>query len=126
VIATNRFCVESDTSFCLFPNYFGVSSTSRRKVLIEGPVVLFGRSAKIAELEAEDESFYPEFARERLDLSRGFADAPTAEITAQLKELGVGWFYLFLDNTTNRDWSPYATIEYQNDEVAILKLVGSS
>jgi hypothetical protein len=126
VIATNRFCVESNTSFCLFPNYFGVSSTSRRKVLIEGPVVLFGRSAKIAELEAEDESFYPEFARERLDLSRGFADAPTAEITARLKELGVGWFYLFLDNTTNRDWSPYATIEYQNDEVAILKLVGSS
>ena len=126
VIATNRFCVESATSFCLFPKYFGVSSTSRRRVLIEGPLYTIGRAGEFFDLEAEDESFYPEFARERLDLSRGFADAPTAEITARLKELGVGWFYLFLDNTTNRDWSPYATVEYQNNEVVILKLVGSS
>ena len=73
-------------------------------------------------VQATDETLYPGWAQERLVLSRGFADNPNAEITARLRELGVDWFYLFLDNTENRNWQPFATVEYQNSEVAILKL----
>jgi hypothetical protein len=125
-IATNRFCVDNATPRCLFPKYFGVSATTRRIMLIEGPHYLFGRTRDQLALPIEDESFYPEVGQERLDLSRGFADKPTAEIAARLRELGVTWFYLFLDNTENRNWAPYATVEYQNSEVAILKLTDPS
>ena len=106
VFATNKF----------YPRIYFVSSTTNRRVLIEGPhyVVGFG---------GDDETLYPEFAKERLDLSRGFADRPTLEIAARLKELGVDYFYLFLDMTENRNWQPFATVEYQNSEVAILKLI---
>ena len=126
IVATNRFCVDSATQRCLFPKYFGVSSTTRRIMLIEGPHYLFGRTRDQLTLPIEDESFYPVVGQERLDLSRGFADKPTAEITARLRELGVDWFYLFLDNTENRNWAPFATVEYQNNEVAILKLIDPS
>jgi hypothetical protein len=123
IVATNRFCVDSATSQCLFPKYFGVSATTRRIMFIEGPHYLFGRTREQLSLPLGDETFYPEVGQERLNLSRGFADGPTAEIAARLRELGVDWFYLFLDNTENRNWAPYATVEYQNSEVAILKLV---
>jgi len=119
IFATNRFCVEPRTNFCIDPKLFLVSSTARRKVLIEGPYYVVGYGG-------DDESLYPKFAKERLDLSRGFADKPTAEIAARLRELGVDWFYLFLDNTENRNWAPFATVEYQNSEVAILKLTDPS
>ena len=111
IVATNRFCIESATLWCFDPKYFGVSATTRRLILIEGPFYLFGH-----------ESLYPIVGQDRLDLSIGFADQPTAEIAAKLRELGVDWFYLFLQNTDNRNWAPFATVEYQNDEVAILKL----
>ena len=65
---------------------------------------------------------YPVWATERLDLSRGFADNPNAEITAKLREYGVDWFYLFKENTANRNWEPYGTVMYENTEVAIIKL----
>ena len=126
IVATNRFCVDSATARCLFPKFFGVSATSRQLMLIEGTYPLFGRTRDQLALPVEDESFYPEVGQERLNLSRGFADKPTAEIAARLRELGVDWFYLFLDNTENRNWAPFATVEYQNSEVAILKLTDPS
>ena len=126
IVATNRFCVDSATPRCLFPKYLGVSAATRRIMLIEGPYNLFGRTRDQLTLPIEDESFYPLVGQERLDLSRGFADRPTAEIAARLRELGVDWFYLFLDNTENRNWAPFATVEYQNSEVAILKLTDPS
>jgi hypothetical protein len=117
--ATNRFCVEQALRDCVDPRYYAVSSTTRMRLLIEGPFSVVGYGG-------DDESLYPKFAKERLDLSRGFADKPTAEIAARLRELGVDWFYLFLDNTENRNWAPFATVEYQNSEVAILKLTDPS
>jgi septal ring factor EnvC (AmiA/AmiB activator) len=56
----------------------------------------------------------------------GQDDAVIADQRARLRELGVDWFYLFLDNTENRNWAPFATVEYQNSEVAILKLIDPS
>jgi len=126
VFAINRFCITKGTIDCIDPKYFAVSATAQRRILVEGPYYIVGGPYFSDQENVVDETKYPRAIKERLDLSRDFADAPTAEITARLKELGVGWFYLFLDNTTNRDWSPYATVEYQNDEVVILKLVGSS
>jgi hypothetical protein len=115
VLATNRFCREKAVDECFEPKYSLLSANSRRQILIEAPYyIAYG---------GDDESLYPVWVKERLDLSRGFADGPTAEIAARLRELGVDWFYLFLDNTENRNWAPYATVEYQNSEVAILKLV---
>ena len=126
IVATNRFCVDNATPRCLFPKYFGVSAATRRIMLIEGPQYLFGRTRDQLALPIEDESFYPIVGQERLNLSRGFADKPTAEIAARLRELGVEWFYLFLNNTENRNWAPFATVEFQNSEVAILKLTDPS
>ncbi len=125
LIATNRFCVESYVAECIESKYFAVSATTNRRLLIEGP----GRTVGNGGDGRNGESFellFPQFAKERLYLSRGFADKPTAAIAARLRELGVDWFYLFLDNTENRNWAPFATVEYQNSEVAILKLTDPS
>jgi len=115
VLATNRFCLEETLNDCVDPRYFGVSTTSRMRLLIEGPFYVVGYGG-------DDETLYPAWAKERLDLSRGFADKPNAEITAKLREYGVDWFYLFKENTTNRNWEPYGTVMYENTEVAIIKL----
>ncbi len=115
VIATNRWCVEKFVNSCGDPKYFVVSATTRRRLLIEGPGRSIGYVGDSFELA-------PKFAKERLDLSRGFADMPTAEITARLRELGVDWFYLFKENTKNRNWEPYGTVKYENTEIAVIKL----
>ena len=118
VFATNRFCIkelDGVRSTCAFPKFFGVSAATRRKLLIEG-------GSYSAEDVRENWDLYPAWAKERLDLSRGFADKPNAEITAKLREYGVDWFYLFKENTTNRNWEPYGTVMYENTEVAIIKL----
>jgi hypothetical protein len=114
-VATNRFCVESGASECNDPKLFLVSATSRQQVWIEGPARTIGYGG-------DDETLYPAWAKERLDLSRGFADNPNAEITAKLLEYGVDWFYLFKQNTTNRNWEPYGSVKYENDEILIIKL----
>ena len=115
LIATNKFCIEERAEFCVDARLFIVSATTQRQMFIEGPT----RSVRNG---GYNESLYPKWAKERLDLSRGFADKPTIAIAARLRELGVEWFYLFLQNTENRNWKPFATVEYKNDEVAILKL----
>ena len=115
VLATNKFCLEESFNECVDPRYFGVSTTARMRLLIEGPFYVVGYGG-------DDETLYPAWAKERLDLSRGFADKPNAEITAKLREYGVDWFYLFKENTTNRSWEPYGTVKYENTEVAIIQL----
>jgi len=118
IFATNRFCIkelDGVRAICAFPKFFGVSAATRRKLLIEG-------GSYSAEDVRENWDLYPAWAKERLDLSRGFANKPNAEITAKLREYGVDWFYLFKENTTNRNWEPYGTVMYENTEVAIIKL----
>ena len=122
VFATNKFCLEDRARLCIDPKFFGVSSTTKRRVLVEGPYYVVGGLYFTNQNDVTDRSQTPLWVKERLDLSRGFADKPTLEIAARLRELGVDWFYLFLDNTENRNWQPFATVEYQNSEVAILKL----
>lgn len=126
VLATNKFCLEKGTNKCIDPKFFGVSATTQRRMLVEGPYYVVGGPYFSETPGVTDESKYPEWVQERLNLSRGFADKPTSEIAARLRELGVDWFYLFLDNTENRNWAPFATVEYQNSEVAILKLTDPS
>jgi hypothetical protein len=115
LLGTNKFCIEDTLQFCIDPKFFGVSAMTRMQLFIEGPSRSVG-------LGGDDETLYPAWAKERLDLSRGFADKPNAEITAKLREYGVDWFYLFKENTTNRNWEPYGTVMYENTEVAIIKL----
>ena len=118
IFATNRFCIkelDGVEATCSIPKFLGVSATARMRLLIEGPFYVVGYGG-------DDETLYPAWAKERLDLSRGFADKPNAEITAKLQEYGVDWFYLFKENTTNRNWEPYGTVKYENTEVAIIQL----
>ncbi len=115
LIATNKFCIEERAEFCVDARLFIVSATTQRQMFIEAPT----RSVRNG---GDDESLYPKWAKERLDLSRGFADKPNAEITTKLREYGVDWFYLFKENTKNRDWEPYGTVKYENSEIAIIKL----
>jgi hypothetical protein len=122
VLATNKFCISKAAVTCIDPKYFGVSSTTQRQMLIEGPYYVVSGPHFSFQPNVSDETKYPGWVKERLDLSRGFADNPNAEITATLREYGVDWFYLFKENTTNRNWEPYGTVMYENTEVAIIKL----
>ena len=122
VLATNKFCIPKAEVTCIDPKYFGVSSTTQRQMLIEGPYYVVSGPHFSSQPNVSDETKYPDWVRERLDLSRGFADNPNAEISAKLREYGVDWFYLFKENTTNRNWEPYGTVKYENTEVAIIQL----
>ena len=122
VLATNKFCIPKAAVTCIDPKYFGVSSTTQRQMLIEGPYYVVSGPHFSSQPNVSDETKYPDWVRERLDLSRGFADKPNAEITAKLREYGVDWFYLFKENTANRNWEPYGTVKYENTEVAIIQL----
>jgi hypothetical protein len=122
VLATNKFCISKAAVTCIDPKYFGVSSTTQRQMLIEGPYYVVSGPHFSSQPNVSDETKYPGWVKERLDLSRGFADKPNAEIKAKLREYGVDWFYLFKENTTNRNWEPYGTVMYENTEVAIIKL----
>lgn len=115
LIATNKFCIEERAEFCVDARLFIVSATTQRQMFIEAPTRSVGNGG-------DDEKLYPKWAKERLALSRGFADHPTAAITSRLREYGVDWFYLFKENTNNRDWEPYGTVKYENSEIAIIKM----
>ena len=58
----------------------------------------------------------------RLRTSLDFAIAPTAERLKNMDDQKVSWFVVDLANTHLRNWQPWATTRFINEDVAILEL----
>jgi hypothetical protein len=116
IIATNRYlCVESER--CVFDeSSFLVSAVAKRQVFIEGPRFVAGGRP------------YPIWINDRISLSQSFANAPSNKNFSDLRDFGVTWFYLdtrFLSQNTSADlipWNHWASLEYHDSNIYILKL----
>ena len=60
---------------------------------------------------------------ERYNASLNFANLKSSDAYRFLREHGVNWFVIDKDNTTLRDWLPFAQIRFENNTVAILELI---
>ena len=55
-----------------------------------------------------------------------FIEEPTAGTTAPLCSAGVDWLWVDPTRTEVRDWSPFATVAYENEAVVVLALDASA
>ena len=116
ILATNRFICNQDTSCDYDDSSFLISAVSGRRVLIEGPRFVVGGRP------------YPDWVKDRISLSVGFANAPTDELFVKLQNFNVRWFYLDthfinsgIDPLTN-PWERWATVVFQNSNIYVLRL----
>jgi hypothetical protein len=71
----------------------------------------------------------PELAAELLlheNQSWDFIDTPSASTLAPLCDAGVTWVWVYLPSAKVRDWEPFATTEFANEETMILNTNCSS
>jgi hypothetical protein len=50
-----------------------------------------------------------------------FIDSPSASTAQPLCDAGVEWLWVDPSNTEVRDWAPYATVAFANDDAIILR-----
>ena len=116
IVATNRFLCPGVEPCGYDESSFLISAVAHRRVLIEGPKFVAGGRP------------YPTWMTERILTSRSFADSPSDYNYRQLLSQGVSWFYLdtqFLDEVGDVDvntWNKWASIEYRNSNIIILRL----
>jgi hypothetical protein len=116
ILGTNRFLCNQEAPCSFDDSSFLISAVSRRRVLIEGTRFVAGFRP------------YPNWAKDRIQKSIDFANSPSEKSWSQLKLFDVGWFYLDTNfvtsdlDTSSSPWSPWATVEYHNSNVYILKL----
>jgi len=91
-----------------------ITSLTGRRSFVEAPN--FDRSI--------NENTPPEFFR-RMEVSLQFPIDPKFENISDLAESNVDWFIVDLERTPLRSWEPWATTEFINDKVAVLRLAKS-
>jgi len=116
ILATNRFMCDQDLACDYDDSSFLISAVSGRRVLIEGPRFVVGGRP------------YPDWVKDRISLSVGFANAPTDALFFELQRFNVRWFYLDthfitsgIDPLTN-PWDKWATVVFHSSNVYVLKL----
>jgi len=116
ILATNRFMCDQDIACEYDDSSFLISAVSGRRVLIEGPRFVVGGRP------------YPDWVKDRISLSVGFANAPTDALFAELQRFNVKWFYLdtnFISSgidPLSNPWSKWATVVFSSSNVYVLKL----
>jgi hypothetical protein len=112
IVATNRQCsaVQIGSAPCPHARWFLTAAISHRRMYIEGSDYAVSVGA------------LPQWAKDRVTLSRGFVDRPTRAEADALWTAGVRWVVVDLASTKARNWSPYAQISFANRRSMILRL----
>lgn len=109
VVATNRFCSDDAARY---PDCYAawslVAATTGRRVYVEIPEFAYFVTPAMAE---------------RVQVSVAFVDAPSAETARKLSTASVSWVYVDKAVTDARSWEPWASIEYENDRAAVLRML---
>ena len=109
LVATNRQCSDH---LARFPN---CAATWSLVTAVTGLKVY-------AEIPEFTRSVWPEID-ERAGASIAFVDAPSRETAAKLTTASVTWVYVDKAVTDARSWEPWASIEYENDRAAVLRML---
>lgn len=108
IVATNRFCNQSDASPLECDAYRTViPATSGRRVLIEN---LDWISISTEELER------------RVNLVTEFVERPTDKTLEGLLTANVSWVLVDKAVTTRMGWEPWAEVKFENEDAVVLQL----
>jgi len=83
---------------------------SERRFLIQGPRFLWGLNDP------------PTWATDRMNATLAFANSPDRQTLQGLRNFDVEYFVVDLESTTQRNWSPFGEVLYQNHSFAFLQL----
>lgn len=109
IVATNRFCNQSDQSPLECDAYRTVvPAISGRRVLIENLDWI---------------SITPEELERRVKLVTDFVERPTAKTLAGLLTANVSWVLVDKAVTTRMGWEPWAEVKFENEDAVVLQLV---
>ena len=109
IVATNRFCNQSDGSPLECDAYRTiVPAISGRRVLIENLDWI---------------SIAPEELERRVKLVTDFVDHPTGKTLAELLTANVAWVLVDRAVTTRTGWEPWAEVKFENEDTVVLQLV---
>lgn len=109
IVASNRVCSDIDgIPLDCASRWFLTAAISSRRVLVEGYSYTVGPTAMVAQ---------------RVRDTVAFVDHPTVLSHQELWKQDVRWMVVDKNVTTQRSWIPYAEIEFENDDVAILRLI---
>ncbi len=128
IIASNHFC---GSEKCFGSNWFNAQvdlvpyslggsmfggsnfllpAYSERRFLIQGPRFLWGLNNP------------PAWAIDRMSATLNFANSPNEHSLTALRKFDVEYFVVDLESTTQRTWTPFGRLLYQNPSFAILQL----
>jgi len=114
IVATNRLCSDARESP---PNcdarWFFTAAEGRRRMFIEGYGYAIGRRG------------LPQWAIERIVVSRRFANEPSEADSRTLIKAGVRWVYVDHASTTTRSWAPWGSTAFSNDVASIVRLTSA-
>ena len=111
IVATDRFCIPGYEQCDM--KWYLVSAISKRRMLVEGD----------RELVADPNALI----KEKIDSSVDFGRSPTQKSLEFLKMFGTKWFVVdTAAGHLNSTWEPYASIEFKNSELVVLRLADSS
>jgi hypothetical protein len=112
IVSTNRQCSapQIGAAPCAQSRWFLTAAISHRRMLIEGSD--YAVAAKPL----------PQWASERVALSRRFVDQPGETDAVALWTSGVRWVVVDLASTRTRTWSPYARRAFATATTVILSL----
>jgi hypothetical protein len=92
-----------------------ISAYSERRVVIEGPRFL-------AASPYVNSNKYPIWISERVSDSLDFIENPSFQSFIAIKRYGSTFVYILRDDKIASEWMPWASVEFENDSVLILKL----
>ena len=117
IIATNRSMCSKDYECGVDESSYLISAVAHRRVLIEGPRFVTGGKP------------YPNWVNDRIENSLAFANSPSEVSKDALLGRGITWFFLDSDllptgfNRLSMPWSLWASLEYQNENIYIFRLL---
>ena len=119
IIATNRFiCPASPRCKNGDPNNGGsylISAITQRRLLLEGPKMLLPEALRY--------SSYPDWIQSRANDELNFVNSPSESTATALQLRNVKWVYVVKNQTSIRNWNPYAISRFETEAVAVLELI---
>jgi hypothetical protein len=118
IVATNRFLCITEQPCSFDDSSYLISAVARRRVLVEGPRFVIGGRP------------YPDWIKQRIELSVRFANSPNQADLDTLRRYGVSWFVIderFLESGAfdESSWANFGNVRYHLGAVAIVELWSS-
>jgi hypothetical protein len=111
IVVTNRLCssLDDEAPDC-DSRWFLTSAVSHRRMLIEGYDYGVGLG------------ILPDWAKERIEISKRFTQNPSDADRNELLDRGVRWVWIDRNEAAGRIWEDSEELAYRNDDVLIVRI----